>query len=81
MLIKWQLKIVILKFDLNEIKENGQNKVIEQVVNMVNDIFQKHDDKISKELINIINSSYKPFHDNNILDNDDLIKKEFFSQA
>ena len=68
-----------IKVELNEIKESDQNKFIKQVINMVNDIFQNHDDKISKELINIINSSYKQFHGNNILDNVDLVMKEFFT--
>ena len=52
--------------NLNEIKESDQNKFIEQIINMVNDIFKKQDEDISNELRNIIISSYKIFNENKL---------------
>ena len=69
-----------INVELTEIKESEQNKFIEQINNMVNDIFQRHDDKICNEIINIINSSYQTLNENHLENNDDLIVKDFFSR-
>ena len=66
--------------NLNEIKESDQNKFIEQIINMVNDIFKKQDEDISNELRNIIISSYKIFNENKLENNDELIMQDFFTK-
>ena len=77
---KKMIKSDNFNLNLSEIKESDQNKFIEQIINMVNDIFKKQDEEISNELRNIIISSYKIFNENKLENNDDLIMQDFFTK-
>ena len=76
------------KIALKEIKESEQQKYVEQVINMFEDIFKKKDENINESISNIINNSYELFinndKNNNTLDNDesnnDISVTNFFSK-
>ena len=61
------------KISLIEIKEAEQQKYIEQVTNMFEDIFQKKDEKLNSLIGNIINNSFEIFINNN---NEEKMKNE-----
>ena len=65
---------------LSEIKEMDQNKFIEQIINMTNDILQKNSLEINDSLNNIIKESYQLLNDNKLELEDDIIINEFFSK-
>ena len=69
------------KIPLVEIKESDQNKYIEQVISMFEDIFKKKDENIYTSIANIVNNSYELFiKNNNEEENEDLTVTNFFSK-
>ena len=70
----------IFNVELNDIKESEQNQYVEQITNMINDIFQNNNLVNNKEIINIVNNSYNLLKINNSNNNDDIIIKDFFDK-
>ena len=69
------------KIPLEEIKESDQNKFLEQVVNMFEDIFKKRDENINSSITNIIKNSYELFINNKEEEeNEELTVNNFFSK-
>ena len=75
---KMKDKSAIFDVGLNDIKESEKSQYIEQIKNMINDIFKNNDTIDNKELLNIVDNSYKLLNENNSENNNDLIIKEFF---
>ena len=73
-------KSAIFDVGLNDIKESEQSQYIEQIKNMINDIFKNNDTIDNKELVNIVDNSYKLLNENKSENNNELIIKEFFSK-
>ena len=62
------------KITLKEIKDSEQEKYVEQVINMFEDIFKKKDENINESISDIINNSYELFvnnENNATIDNDE----------
>ena len=70
----------VFKIELNDIKESDKDKFIEQINNMIHDIFKDHDSGINNEIEKIINNSYRLIYDNKLENNDDLAINDFFTK-
>ena len=67
------------KVELIDIKESDQNKFIEQIINLVNDIFKSKNSDINNSIINIINEQYRLLNENDIDKMNDLFLNNFFA--
>ena len=70
----------VFKIELNDIKESDKDKFIEQINNMIHDIFKDHDSGINNEIEKIINNSYRLIYDNKLENNEDLAINDFFTK-
>ena len=67
------------KVELIDIKESDQNKFIEQIINLVNDIFKSKNSDINNSITNIINEQYRLLNENDIDKMNDLFLNNFFA--
>ena len=67
------------KVELIDIKESDQNKFIEQIINLVNDIFKSKNSDINNFITNIINEQYRLLNENDIDKMNDLFLNNFFA--
>ena len=67
------------KVELIDIKESDQNKFIEQIINLVNDIFKSKNSDINNSITNIINEQYRLLNENDIDKVNDSFLNNFFA--
>ena len=67
------------KVELIDIKESDQNKFIEQIIKLVNDIFKSKNSDINNSITNIINEQYRLLNENDIDKMNDLFLNNFFA--
>ena len=78
--VEFETKDHIINMNLNEIRESDKNKFSEQIINMVNNIFQRQNNEVNNSILNLINSCYELIKGNNFEDNENLIIDDFFTK-